>query len=379
MSITGNLKTMELSELLQWLSQSKKTGTLVIDDGSVKKQIHFQEGRIVSSASTDPKEHLGHFLVSHGFINEMELSNAIEMQEKTGMLLGKILVTIGAITEEDLNRLLRLKAEESLYDIFSWQEGEFRFLDGQLPERTFIPMSLEVTGLVMEGARRLDEWNRIRSVIPSAQAIPVSMVESFDDPDLSPGEKKILDMVDDDRTIEELALQTHSSEFHVCRVIFQQVQKKNVKVVKPRRHQPRETGPPVSAAGDDVDAQNLVQAAERHLDQNHYEQALRHLRAARSLEPESKEIQKTVQDGETRLREALEKEGVTLKSVPLLSTNLQELTASKISPQEGFMLTRINGNYDIEAIVKISPMPQLDALLVFWRLLREGHIELKEG
>lgn len=376
MSITGNLKTMELSELMQWLSQGNKTGTMIIDNGRVKKQIHFRGGRIISSASTDPKEHLGHFLVSHGFINENELSNAIQMQEKTGMLLGKILVTIGAISEEDLNRLLRIKAEESLYDIFSWNEGEFRFLDDQLPERTFIPMNLEVTGLVLEGARRMDEWSRIREVIPSAQALPVALVDRFDDNQLTPGDQKILDLVDDQHTIEEIALETHATEFHVCRVIYDQVEKKNIKIVKPRWSQPREDPQTVP---DDVDAKSLVETAERHLDQDNYEGALRHLRAARSLEPESKKIQASVEAGEQRLRDALAREGVTLKTVPELSTDLQELTASKISPQEGFMLTRINGTYDIEAIVKISPIPQLDALLVFWRLLKEGHIQIKEG
>jgi AraC-like DNA-binding protein len=375
MSITGNLKTMELSELMQWLSQGNKTGTMIIDNGQVKKQIHFRGGRIISSASTDPKEHLGHFLVGHGFINENELANAIQMQEKTGMLLGKILVTIGAISEQDLNRLLRLKAEESLYDIFSWSEGEFRFLDEQLPERTFIPMDLEVTGLVLEGARRMDEWALIRRVIPSAECLPVAMVDRIVDNDLTPGEQKILDLVDDEHTIEEIALETHASEFHVCRVIYEQVQKKAIKVVKPRWSAAQETQQEMP---DDVDAKSLVEAAERHLDQDNYEQALRHLRAARSLEPESKKIQGSVEAGEQRLRDALAREGVTLKTVPELSTDLQELTASKISPQEGFMLTRINGTYDIEAIVKISPIPQLDALLVFWRLLKEGHIRVKQ-
>ncbi len=100
MSITGNLKTMQLAELLQWLSQSNKTGTLVIDDGGTEKKIFFRDGRVISSASTDPKEHLGHFLVSHGLIDEEELAKAIEMQERTGMLLGKILLTIGALEED---------------------------------------------------------------------------------------------------------------------------------------------------------------------------------------------------------------------------------------------------------------------------------------
>lgn len=376
MSITGNLKTMELTELMQWLSQSKKTGTLVIDDGRVKKEVTFRQGKIVASASTDPKEYLGHFLVSHGFITETELSNAIDMQERTGMLLGKILVTIGAISEEDLNRLLRLKAEEGIYDIFKWDEGAFRFLDGELPEKTFIPLDLDVTGIVLEGARRVDEWQRIREVIPSTQAIPVSVVEPLDDDSLPPGARKVLKQVDDQRTIEEIILQTHSSEFHVCRILFEEHQKKRLKIVKPRWHKPPEPEPVVTHDSA-VDAESLVATAAKHLDGNAYETALRHLRAARSLEPENKEVQEKVQEGEQRLKKALETEGVTVNAVPELATNLQELTASKISPQEGFMLTRINGTYDIASIIKISPMPQLDALLVFWRLLQQGHITLK--
>src|SRR4051795_12385241 len=110
MGIVGNLKTMQLEELLQWLSQSKKNGTLEINNGKVEKKIFFKDGRIISSASTNPEEYLGHFLVSHGLINELELTKAIELQEQTHMLLGKILVTTGAIDEKELHRLLRLKA-----------------------------------------------------------------------------------------------------------------------------------------------------------------------------------------------------------------------------------------------------------------------------
>jgi len=63
---------MELAELLQWLSGAQKTGTLVVENGRVTKQIFFRDGMIVSSASTDPKEHLGAFLVSHGFITDAD-------------------------------------------------------------------------------------------------------------------------------------------------------------------------------------------------------------------------------------------------------------------------------------------------------------------
>ena len=88
MGIVGNLRTMQLEELLQWLSQSKKNGTLEIVNGRVEKKIFFKDGLIVSSASNRPEEYLGHFLVSRGLITEAQLNKAIAMQEQTRMLLG---------------------------------------------------------------------------------------------------------------------------------------------------------------------------------------------------------------------------------------------------------------------------------------------------
>ncbi len=292
------------------------------------------------------------------------------------MLLGKILVTTGAIQERDLHRLLRLKAEESIYDIFSWGEGEFRFLDAVLPESMMVPMNLDVTSLVLEGVQRIDEWRRIRKVIPNTEAIPVAVADLLADPELDPGARQILELVNDERTIAELQIQTHSSEYHVCRVLFEQLQSGRLKVIKPRWKKPAEEAALPAPVAGPVGAASLLHASQGYMAQRDYDMALRHLRAARSLEPESKDVQEALREGEKKMRDEIEGAGVTLTSVPKLAVSMDQLTSLKISPQEGFMLTRINGTYDIQSIVKITPMPQLDALLVFWKLLSAGHIRL---
>ena len=376
MSIAGNLNTMQLADLLQWLSHGSKTGTLVIDNGEVEKRIYFRTGRIYSSSSTDPKEYLGHFLVSHGLITEIELAKAIEMQESNKMLLGKILVTIGAVSEPDLQRLLRLKAEESIYDIFSWHEAEFRFVDGQLPTSNLIPIDLDISAIILEGARRADEWRRIRESIPSMQGIPV-LVEQLTDPGIDAGALQILSLVNDDRTIEEICLQTHSSEYRVCKMIFEQLRRGRIKIVKPR---PTAAAAPAKDSGHgagEVSASALVKGADKHLAKKDYQTALRHLRAARSLEPDSREVGKSVEALEAKIREAVEQAGVRLESVPKLNVDINNVTNLDLTPQEGFILTRINGQYDLKSILKISPMQQLDGLLVFWRLSAAGHIRLE--
>ncbi len=166
---------MPVADLLQWASNGRLTGTVRVANADVTKMIYIHNGVIVSCTSTDPREFLGHFLVSQGAIDEKDLQGAIIDQDRQSGLLGQMLVQRGAITEERLNEMLRLKAEESIFDLFTWADGQFLFLDGELPGYELVPISLDVQGLVLEGMRRLDEWERIREVIPSVLCVPVSI------------------------------------------------------------------------------------------------------------------------------------------------------------------------------------------------------------
>jgi hypothetical protein len=377
MGIVGNLRTMQLEELLQWLSQSKKSGTLEIVHGRTEKKIFFKEGLILSSASNKPEEYLGHFLMSHGLINEGQLNRAIELQEKSRMLLGMILVNNGAIAERDLARMLRLKAEESIYDIFSWAEGDFRFLDDVLPESAMVPMRMDVTGIVMEGVQRVDEWRRIRQVIPNEQIIPVAIGDLSTVPGLGAGDQRIVSQINDERTIEEIRQQTHSTEYQTCKLIFDQLQLGRLKLVKLRgAARPTAAGAATVAVAGPVSADLLVAAGRAFLGQGDFDISLRHLRAARALEPENQDAQEILIEAEKKIREHIERSGVTLASIPQVTASMDQLTSSNLSPQEGFMLTRINGTYDIQSILKITPMPQLDALMLFWKLATAGYIRL---
>ena len=160
MSITGNLRTLEFAELLQWLAQGQKTGALVVKSGAAEKRIYFKGGRIISSQSNDPAEHLGSFMVREGLLDEDTLARALKLQESTQILLGKVLVTLGTISEDELNRVLKRKTEESLFELFNWIEGEFHFLPDDLPKLPMVPIEIDVTNIVLEGAKRFDEARR---------------------------------------------------------------------------------------------------------------------------------------------------------------------------------------------------------------------------
>ncbi len=441
MGISGNLKTMVLPELLQWLSMGQKTGTLVFDNGEVEKKIFFDDGAILSSASTDPKEYLGCFLSRHGYLPVEQIEEALARQKSEKKLLGQILVNMGAIAEEDLHQMLRLKTEESIYDIFTWEAGDFEFFDDQLPEETMIRMALDVQGLVLEGTRRLDEWNRIREWVPSSQCVPVAIVE-LQALELEERDLRILEWIDDDRTLEEICQGAQTSLFDVANVIAAQVQAGMVKAVRPRiievevpvqvevaappaafTAEPLPAPPasgPAAPVGDPValstgrrlrfagssetgvvpaqlvsdatgtfpaqpatpeapavsEAESLVEEAEESLSQGDLEAALTAFRKAKDAPGSDSLIKGAAENGEHKVQKALERDGIRLTTVPKLECGMDELTQISISPQEGFMLTRVDGSYDLKSILKMSPMPKVDAQMLFWRLKKLGHVSV---
>ena len=378
MGISGNIKTMELAELLQWLQQGQKTGTLVVDNGQFEKRIFFRDGRIISSASSDPKEHLGHFLVSHGFIDERQLAESVRRQEAERSMLGKILVDMGALTHDDLDHMLRLKAQEGVFSLFTWSEGDFHFLDDELPAYEMVPISLDVTAIVLEAMRRQDEWKRIQVVIPSSQAIPVSIVDDLTaDPELDDGQRHVLQMIDDQRTIEEIALETHASEYYVCEAIYPLVKRRYVKIVRPRAVTTAAAPSAPAAGGGALSGGALLQRGNQHLQAHEHEVALRYFRAARSLEPDNPTIQQAGDNAERAIREQLKAEGIVPEAIPVITVPMHELSRVRVSSKAGFLLSRVNGSYDIASILKISPMQPLEALLVVRELLQAGVVQLR--
>jgi hypothetical protein len=375
MSVSGNLRTMELAELLQWLSHSKKSGTLIVDNGAAQKKVYFESGRIVASASTNPTEQLGHFLVSRGFITELELTKAMELQEETRVLLGKILVSIGALSEEDLRELLMHQTGESIYDIFCWKEGEFRFVDSERIDRGLIPLALDVTHVILNGLKRVDDWGRIRKLLPDNRCVLVHF-GTLDTAGLDHAERRIVEMVDDQRTIEEICFETHSSEFQVCRVLLPFVESGQVKAVRPRMLPASAPALEAAPAAVDLTADGMLQRAGELVATREFREAVRHLRAARSLDPDSKSLRESITKMEDSIRESLEADGVKLRAVPVLLTPLEKLTNVALSPEEGFILSRIDERTTVEGLLKVSPLDRLEGLILFHRLIGAGHVGL---
>lgn len=374
MGITGKLETMELAELLQWLSQAQKTGTLIVARAAVEKRIYFRDGRIISSSSSDPREYLGNFLVARGHITAEVLERAVAAQRSSNTLIGKLLVQLGALSEETLYEMLQLKAEESIFELFAWSDGDFRFLDRELPAHDMVPIALDVQALVLEGVHRLDEWKRIRASLPNFAAVPVALVDLLSHA-ASPAERLVLAAIDDRRTVSELCASLPAGDFFVCRLLLREREAGRIKVISPRGEaRPAEPAAPESSGSE---AKRLLDTAAAKMRAGEFDLAARYLRAARALDPENKKLETASLKIEDEIRLALGRAGIRPEVLPQLTRPLEALMNAPLTPFEGFLVSRIDGRSNVQALTRILPLSPLESQLVLWRLMRAGHLRLQ--
>ena len=366
MSLTGNLRTMALPDILQWIALGRKTGTLRIERRSVQKRILFGQGSLVGSWSNDPRESLGQFLVRERLISEEQLFKSLLRQENERRLLGSLLVEEGVISEAELKRVMTTKAEETIYELFLWPEGAFEFDETDQLEQLPYPIDLDVQTAIFEGTRRVDEWLRIREVIPTPRAT-FAVVDTG--AALSePAEIVAFELAAAGKQVAEIALHMRRSDFDAAFLLFTLHEHGLLRVADPgEATQPLET----------VDAiqERLGQAYER-MQEKRYDLALKAYEEVLALDRLNQHAKKgLIAVTEAREREQAQKR-IRRAAVPRMKMDFATLTQQKLDPQEGFVVSRINGEWDVGSILKLCPIPEEDALMIFVRLLDRKVIEL---
>ena len=363
MPLRGTLDTMALPDLLQWMGTARKTGVVTLSQGAITKKIFIETGLVTGSVSNDPSEFIGQFLLSYGRITEEQLRDALAVKERSADYLGSHLVRMGAISEFELTRLLALKTEESIYSLFGWESGNFVYEDCT-PEESPFPVALRIDDILLKGARRFDEMSHIRDVIPSSAAVPRRTKEPLPPEILqSPNLKRLADAVDGSRSVTAIALHTHTSDFLTSKFLYEAVRAGLVEIATPTAPVARKVSP------------DLVQAAERLYQAGDYEAVLT-LCQNMDLEGEN-ELRAMVRRCEEKFVEQAYDGSLSPERVPVLSKPVNDMLAEKLSPEEYFLISRIDGVWDIRSIVAVSPLREVDALHVIGRLMRRGLISLK--
>ena len=157
MPIHGDLTTMPVPELLMWIGQSQKTGTLEIRTVKVSVKMAFQDGALIFSSSNDPKTTLGRILIDNGIVTEEMHKQARNLRKTKSIAVAKALLDLQILTEEQLVRFLRKKAEKELFDLCESVEGDFTFTERDLPALDLLPLRVDVSRMLLRVTQDKDE------------------------------------------------------------------------------------------------------------------------------------------------------------------------------------------------------------------------------
>jgi uncharacterized protein DUF4388 len=227
MAIEGPLQDIGIHDVFQLLDLARKSGRLSVRSTARGNEgrVYFDKGAVVHATMRDNPHTLGALLRKAGKISDRELENAsAAQQDGDSRLLGEILVAQGAVTRRDVEKYMRLQIENVVFDLFSWNEGTFSFADGTDDDvRMDASVRVSIESLLMEGARRIDEWSRMNDRIPGAHVVP-QLAESREQSDsyidLRPAEWEVLSLIDGRHSLRDIAAELAVSEFEVAKTVY---------------------------------------------------------------------------------------------------------------------------------------------------------------
>jgi len=227
MAIEGPLQDIGIHDVFQLLDLARKSGRLTVRSSARGNEgrVYFDKGAVVHATMRDNPYTLGALLRKAGKISDREMEAATAAQKDGDRrMLGEILVAQGAVTRRDIDKYMRLQIENVVFDLFSWNEGTFSFADGS-DDDVQIDASVRVSieSLLMEGARRIDEWSRMNDRIPGAHVIPrLAAVKEASDSyiDLLPAEWEVLTLIDGAHSLRDIAAELAVSEFEVAKTVY---------------------------------------------------------------------------------------------------------------------------------------------------------------
>jgi len=172
LTITADIEDLTVAEFMMMLAHNRKTGQLTIERNDDRIKLAFRNGDIVYASSTAVRETVGAMLIRRGLICDAELEAALELQRlrENAPLLGQILVEMGSVSNDDLNKVFYHQFQNVLRDGMKWEHGraEFEVMDipklGEVkldPREIVLETGISTESLLLHGA--VEQDNQVNS------------------------------------------------------------------------------------------------------------------------------------------------------------------------------------------------------------------------
>ncbi len=224
MTIQSTIKEIGLFDLFQILHLHRKTGRLVIQGTPDKREakVVFKEGSVVLASIYKNTPKSIEELLSEWGVLDVESSVKLSKKMKKYSNLIEAIDGEGITPRQHIEQFLAERIREVVFEILKWDAGEYRFDEEKLAEKSEVLIALNTENLILEGARRIDEWSNIRSKVPSKHSLFRFCAENQEDHQLNhkPKEWEILSLIDGKRTVKEVTEEVSGDLFSTSKLIY---------------------------------------------------------------------------------------------------------------------------------------------------------------
>src|SRR4030043_928805 len=233
MALQGTLKDFSITEIIQLIGQQLKTGVLKIRRAKDTAEIHFVDGMIVHVYTNyrGKKDLIGEILVKAKLITDEQLERVLKIQKETLKYIGEILVELRFLTKDDVLKVISTQIYETIYDLFWWEDGNFNFDLKLVESYKKIPFALSTEQVLLSILRMVDEWSEIEKKIFSPHLVFKKALVSDRKPAdaLSPQiyfkekldseQELVFNLVDGTRTVEEIIARSLLGKFKTSEIL----------------------------------------------------------------------------------------------------------------------------------------------------------------
>lgn len=223
MEMQGSLGEFSIAEVLQFLSLHDADGVLRVKKGKEEVNFGFKNGKITDAAHGGENFFfsINEYIIRRGLVSEDELENYKKKADELNISIVELLLQEKIITEEGLKSIISFKIQEIMDELLTWDQGKYSFIAGKkLYEKSEITVELEPNALVMEGMRRIDEWEEIKKVIPDEKITLVRREKPLISISLDDEEKLLLEKFEDGLSVEKLIKKTGLGKFQTFNSVY---------------------------------------------------------------------------------------------------------------------------------------------------------------
>jgi hypothetical protein len=237
MALKGNLRDFSVTQLLNLVNVAQKTGTLVVERSQEQIFVSFREGKL--SFARNGSDAAGLTMVLY-HAKKLSAAQVRAINERSGGMsdkeLGLLLINSNYISQQEILSSLQAYYLSMVNRLFTWSEGLFHFDSDLLPPKDRITVRISLENLIIEGTRKMREWEQLQGEIPSLE-MALKFTErqgiNLHDLKLSVDEWKVISFINPKNTIRQIAKATNKNDLEIRRIIYSFIQAGLVDMVRP--------------------------------------------------------------------------------------------------------------------------------------------------